>query len=167
MAKPTKHAPLICIILTILSILGIVLGVIFSNALFIIILLIPAVAYEVYRTEGESTRWSSSILLIILLFEVYLVFTHSKLNLSKFIDLTNPQAKIFLQTFGNLKILSIFSIMFLAFILFKNTFGVFTKWLSVIIIISCIVTVYTLDKQIFNTIINYVVNSSTSFNLIP
>jgi len=37
MAKPTKHATLICIILTLLALLGIIIGVIKSNPLITII----------------------------------------------------------------------------------------------------------------------------------
>ena len=59
MAKPTKHATLICTIMTIVALIGILLGILFSKPIIIVACLIPTVIYEAYRTEGESTRWAS------------------------------------------------------------------------------------------------------------
>ncbi len=52
MAKPTKHATLICIIMTIVAIIGITLGIILLKPIIVVACLLPAVVYEVYRTEG-------------------------------------------------------------------------------------------------------------------
>ena len=63
MAKPAKYATPICVA-SIIAIVAIIIGLVTSNALWIIILLLPAVAYEAYRTEGVSTRWASWLLLV-------------------------------------------------------------------------------------------------------
>src|SRR4030042_825871 len=73
MAKPTKYATLICTIVSILALIGIVIGILISKPLIIVILLHPAAAYEVYRTEGPSTIWASWLLLIILIMEIIFI----------------------------------------------------------------------------------------------
>ena len=70
MAKPTRYAPLICTICMILAIIGIVIGLITLKPIIPIIFLLPTTIYEVYRTEGESTRASSIILLLVLIAEI-------------------------------------------------------------------------------------------------
>ena len=73
MAKPTKYAPMICIILSILAVVGIILSLLLTSPLPAVFLLLPTVIYEVYRTEGASTKASSIIILIVLLFELVLI----------------------------------------------------------------------------------------------
>ena len=51
MAKPTKHATLICTALTVLALIGILLGILTTMPLIIILFLLPTVVYEVYRSE--------------------------------------------------------------------------------------------------------------------
>ena len=63
MAKPTKYAIPICLVLSILSVIGIVWGMHVGNAIIPLIFLIPTIIYEVYRTEGESTTLASWLLL--------------------------------------------------------------------------------------------------------
>lgn len=54
MARPTKHAGVICTILGIVALAGIVLGILLSAPLITIVLLIPTAVYEVYRTGRSS-----------------------------------------------------------------------------------------------------------------
>lgn len=66
MPEPTKYATPICLILTLLAIVGLVLGLWKNSPLIFAFFLLPIVAYEAYRTEGPSTSWASWTLLIIL-----------------------------------------------------------------------------------------------------
>jgi hypothetical protein len=66
MAKPTKYATLICIIVTVIAFAGIIAGILMSRPLIIVIALIPAAVYEVYRTKGPSAVWASWVLLIMI-----------------------------------------------------------------------------------------------------
>lgn len=55
--KPTKYAPHICTGVTIVALIGIIVGLLNGNALWPVILLLPAAFYEAYRTGGKSTKW--------------------------------------------------------------------------------------------------------------
>ncbi|MBN2176998.1 MAG: hypothetical protein JW722_05000 [Demequinaceae bacterium] len=59
MARPTKNATAICLVLSVLAVIGIAIGLATSTPLVIVFALIPTVVYEIYRVEGESTKWSS------------------------------------------------------------------------------------------------------------
>ena len=59
MARSTKNATLICVIVTILALVGIVLGIKFDSMLITMFLLLPAIIYEVYRVEGKFTRYAA------------------------------------------------------------------------------------------------------------
>ena len=84
MAKPTKHATLICTIMTAVAIIGIVLGIVFLKPIIIVACLLPAVVYEVYRTEGESTRWASWVLLLVIILEIVLIAFNINFDLGQF-----------------------------------------------------------------------------------
>jgi len=77
MAKPTKNATLICLVLSAVAAAGIVLGFVTEEIMWPIGLLVPTVAYEAYRTEGASTRWASwtlaalmVALIVVVLFDI-------------------------------------------------------------------------------------------------
>jgi len=59
MPKPTKNATLFCIIASILAIVGILLGRKFDSVLISMFFLLPTIVYEIYRTEGDSTKYAS------------------------------------------------------------------------------------------------------------
>ena len=71
MAKPTKYATLICAILSVLLLIGILLGIILKIAWILVLFLLPIVIYQVYRTEGKSTKWASWVMLVVVVLELY------------------------------------------------------------------------------------------------
>ena len=83
MAKPTEHAPLICTILSIVALLGIIASLIWKTPLPAIILLLPTVVYEIYRTEGASTKISSVLIGLILILEIVLIVAKIDIDISK------------------------------------------------------------------------------------
>jgi len=85
MAKPTTYATPICLVLTLIAAIGIIAGILEKNALWLIFLLLPTVIYEVYRTEGESTKWASWFLLILLVVELIFLLFNIKFNLASFL----------------------------------------------------------------------------------
>lgn len=64
--------------------MGIVLGLIFHNPLLIIFFLLPTVGYEIYRTEGASTKFSSIAIAVVLLAELLLIIFRVNYDLIKF-----------------------------------------------------------------------------------
>jgi hypothetical protein len=144
---------LICTLLTILAIIGLIWGYSTKSPLIIAIFLLPVVAYEIYRTKGESTTLSSWILLAILAAEIILILFKVNYNIGQWLD----QDYIYIGgqaiTLGDVKtigpaLLAIFSV-----ILFVRTAGPYTKWLSVIIFVSAFVMIYVISPESFKDLL--------------
>jgi hypothetical protein len=157
MAKPTKYAPLICTICMILAIIGIILGLLTLKPLIPIFFLLPTVIYEVYRTEGESTRASSIILLVVLIAEVVLIVFRINFNLAEYLDATEKTIGGYLVPLGDIKIVGPIVMAVLSVILFVRTYGPFTKWLAVVIFVTSFAIIYTIDPLIFKELLKYAV----------
>jgi len=157
MAKPTKFAPLICTICSILALVGIIVGIMSHNPLFPIFFLLPAAIYEIYRTEGESTRSSSIILFLVLITEIFLLVFNVNFNLAEYLDSTEKTIGGYLVPLGNIKIVGPTVMAILSVILFLRTYGAFTKWLAVVIFITAFAIIYTIDPVIFKDLFKYAV----------
>ncbi|MCK9368836.1 hypothetical protein M0R04_02550 [Candidatus Dojkabacteria bacterium] len=149
MAKPTEHAPLICTILTILAIVGAFISLATKSPIAVILFLLPTVGYEIYRTEGASTKISSIAIGVILVLEIVLIVFHIDFDLAKYLGQESSYIAGYDVPLGSLKIIGPAVIAVLSVILFLRTYGVFTKWLSVIIFIAAFVIVYSLDPVAF------------------
>ncbi|NQT66625.1 MAG: hypothetical protein HQ569_03495 [Actinobacteria bacterium] len=158
MAKPTKYATLICTIVSILALIGIVIGIWLSKPLIIVIFLIPAAAYEVYRTEGPSTVWASWILLIVLILEIVLIVANINFDLASFFGESEKVVAGYTVPLGDIKIVGPIVIAILSIILFVRTRGRYTKWLAAVIFITCFVIVYVINPEIFKNLLGLVVD---------
>jgi len=160
MAKPTKYAALICTIVSILALIGIIIGIVTLKPLIVILLLIPAVGYEVYRTEGESTRWASWVLLIVLILEIILIAANINFDLASFLGRSEAYVAGYTVPLGDIKIVGPVVMGILAVILFVRTYGKYTKWLAVTIFLTCLALIYTLNPAIISQIINLIIDQS-------
>ncbi|MFZ3387179.1 MAG: hypothetical protein WA120_08405 [Candidatus Hydromicrobium sp.] len=158
MAKPTKYATLICTIVSILAIIGIVIGIWLSKPLIIVIFLIPAAAYEVYRTEGPSTVWASWVLLIVLILEIVLIVANINFDLASFFGESEKVVAGYTVPLGDIKIVGPIVMAVLSIILFVRTRGRYTKWLAVVIFITCFAIVYTINPEIFKNLLGLAVD---------
>lgn len=150
MAKPTKNATLICTILSIIALIGIIAGLLMDNTLVIIFLLLPTVIYEVYRTEGKSTKASSIILLVVLIAEIILILFKVNINIAEYLGTTEKYIGGYLVPLGDIKILAPTLMAVLSVILFSRTYGVYTKWLAVTIFITSFAIIYSINPAIFS-----------------
>jgi len=158
MAKPTKYATLICTIVSILALIGIVIGIWLSKPLIIVIFLIPAAAYEVYRTEGPSTVWASWILLIVLILEIVLIVANINFDLASFFGESEKVVAGYTVPLGDIKIAGPIVMAILSIILFVRTRGRYTKWLAAVIFITCFAIVYAINPEIFKNLLGLVVD---------
>lgn len=158
MAKPTKYATLICTIVSILALIGIVIGIWLSKPLIIVIFLIPAAAYEVYRTEGPSTVWASWILLIVLILEIVLIAANISFDLASFFGESEKVVAGYTVPLGDIKIAGPIVMAILSIILFVRTRGRYTKWLAVVIFITCFAIVYAINPEIFKNLLGLAVD---------
>ncbi len=153
MAKPTKYATLICFILTLIALIGIIAGILLSKPLIIAACLFPSVIYEVYRTEGESTRWASWVLLIVIILEIIFIAANISFDLGKFLGQSEKEVAGYMVPLGDIKILGPVIMGILSIILFVRTRGKYTKWLAAIIFITCFSIIWSLNPEIFKNLL--------------
>ncbi|OGD35354.1 hypothetical protein A2V94_04410 [Candidatus Atribacteria bacterium RBG_16_35_8] len=153
MAKSTRYATLICTIVSILALIGIIIGIWLSRPLIIVILLLPAAAYEVYRTEGPSTVWASWVLIIVLILEIVLIAANISYDLASFFGESEKVVAGYTVPLGDIKVVGPAIMAVLSIILFVRTRGRYTKWLAVVIFITCFAIVYALNPEIFKDLI--------------
>jgi len=158
MAKPAKYATLICTIVSVLALVGIIIGILMSKPLLIVIFLIPAAAYEVYRTEGPSTVWASWILLIVLILEIVLIVANINFDLASFFGESEKVVAGYTVPLGDIKIVGPIVIAILSIILFVRTRGRYTKWLAAVIFITCFAIVYAINPEIFKNLLGLAVD---------
>lgn len=155
MAKPTKYATPICLVLSLVALLGIILGLVFKSPLISMFFLLPTIIYEVYRTEGKSTKASSILLLVVVIAEMILVIFNIGFNIAEYLGVTEKYIGGYLVPLGDIKIVGPVVMTVLSVILFVRTYGVYTKWLAVIIFITSFVIIYTLDPAAFSELLKY------------
>lgn len=155
MAKPTKYATLICAILSVLLLIGILLGIILKIAWILVLFLLPIVIYQVYRTEGKSTKWASWVMLVVVVLELILMIFKIDFNVAEFLGSEGEYVAGHYVQFGDLKVLFPALMAVLAIILFTRTYGKYTKWLAVLIFIGALVIAYTVDPASFKELLGY------------
>lgn len=155
MAKAYKHATLICLALSASALLGIIIGIIKTNPLIAIIFLLPTVIYEVYRTEGKSTKWASWGLLIVFIAEVIFIAFNINFDLAAFLGTTQESVAGYNIPLGDIKVVGPGIMAILALILFVRTRGRYTKWLAIIIFVTALAVVYVLDPSIFSQLLRF------------
>lgn len=161
MAKPTKYADEICIGVTLLSIIGIFIGIISDMPLIIVILLLPAVVYEIYRTEGKSTKFASIGLGIVFILTLFMMIFNVSYDLSQYLNVDKKYIQGYEMPIGDIKLLGPSLMAVLSIVLFKNTRGKYTKWLSVVIIITSFAIVFALDSTIFGRFIQIAIDEGS------
>jgi len=134
----------------IIAIIGSIFGLTNHNPLIVIIALLPTVIYEVYRTEGDSTRASSWLMLAVLIAEAILIIFNINFDLGQYLGRNEAYIGGAYVPIGDIKVLTPTILAILSAILFSRTAGVYTKWLSVIIFITSFVLIYTIAPTAFS-----------------
>jgi hypothetical protein len=148
-AKPTKHARLICTLAMISAAIGIVIGLLTGNPLWIIFFLFPAVIYEIYRTQGVSTKWASWMMLGILLAEIVLIIFNVSFDIAEFLGQETAYVGGETIRLGDIKTLGPALLAVVSMVLMLRTAGVYTKWLAGIIFVTSFALIFTLDPDQF------------------
>lgn len=152
---------LICLILTILTVIGVMLGFANHNALYVAFFILPAVAYEIYRTKGVSTIFASWAILAVILAEIIFLIFHINYDLGQYLGMDYTYVGGQYVPLGDIKILGPALLAVFSVILFIRTAGPYTKWLSVIIFISAFLMVYIMSPDMFRELIRSAVRSIT------
>jgi len=154
MAKDYKNAALICSVLSILALAGIGGGVYWNLPIIIIAAMLPAVLYEIYRTEGLYTKGASLGMLVLLAVEAFLVFKKDPVKISEYLKKTGGVIKTSYLDMIDLTIAAPAIIAVLAFFLIRRTGGKYTIWLAVIILVTSIALIYTINPVLFHKLLN-------------
>ena len=162
MAKPTRHATTTCIALSVLLVIGILLGFWQKNIFYILGFLLPAVIYQVYRTEGKSTKWASWVMLTVIILEFILVIFKINFNLAEFLETEGEYIAGYYVAFGDLKTIFPAIIAILSIILFVRTRGKYTRWLAIIIFIGALSITYKVNPEGFKDLIGIVARKALS-----
>jgi len=155
MAKPTTYATPICIVLSILVIIGIIWGIIVHNPLIITLFLVPATGYEAYRTEGEGTRWASFVLLALVLAEIICITFKINFDIASWLGGSTAYFAGYFLPLGDIKVIFPLVIIFLSIYLFFRTIGKYTKWLAILLLISAIAIVYVINPDILKHLLRF------------
>lgn len=119
----------------------------------LLILLLPTAIYEVYRTQGETTKWASWLLLLVVVAEIVLVIANVELDVAAYLEEETAYVAGHEVPMGDLRVVAPAAMAVLAVILLIRTRGVYTKWLAVIIFLAAFAAVYTLDASYFGRLL--------------
>jgi hypothetical protein len=148
MEKHSRAATIACVVLSVVAAAGIVLGIVYHRPILSVLLLLPAVAYEVYRTAGVSTKAASIGMLIILVAEAVLILRNVNLNLATLVGSTHQNIGGFRVPLGDVKTVGPVIVGILSVVLMKRTAGRFTIWLAIVILVGCLALLYALNPEI-------------------
>lgn len=144
---------LICTILSVWALVGIFVGVAIHSVLLLAFFALPIVAYEIYRTKGESTTFASWALLVVLILEIIFILFGISYDLGQYLNLEYTYVGGQYVPIGDIKILGPTLMAVLSLILLFRTAGPYTKWLSIIIIIIALVMVNMMNPAIFKELL--------------
>lgn len=148
----------ICTMVTIIATIGVFAGMSTKSPLWVLVFLIPATLYEAIRTqEGASTKFSSILLLIVLVLEIILVVFNVNYNLAGFFGVQEKYIAGYNLPLGDIKIFGPLLLAVLSTILIFRTRGKYTKWLSIVIALGSLAAVYLISPSFFQEAVKLIV----------
>ncbi len=144
--KDTKTAVIICYVISAITILTIIIGLITRNPYWVIAGIIPAAFYEAWRTEGFYTKTASAAIAILVILEILALMGKIQFNISQLFD--NSYAYIAGQVIplGDIRYVFPIIAVILSIMLVRRTYGKYTKWLSILLIASSIILLFMVNK---------------------
>jgi len=143
----------ICILCSLFALSFILLSFGLDNPYLILIGFFPAVVYEVIRTAGVYTKAASVIILLLTILEALALKGIIRFNLATFLDQEASYIKGYWLPLGEVTTVFPLITIVLAILLFQRTAGRYTKWLSIIILVSSVALVYQIDRVALTEII--------------
>lgn len=149
----------VCTVVTLIAIIGAFAGLAARNPLWMLFFLLPAVIYEVIRTEeGASTKFSSILLLIIIVLEILLILFGINYDLAQFFGEEEKYVAGYSLPLGDIKVFGPLLTAILSTILVFRTYGPYTKWLSIVIAGGSLVAVYLISPSFFQQAFKLIIN---------
>ena len=141
-----KTPVIICTILTIFALLTLILGFVFKNPYFIIAGIVPAALYEAWRTEGFFTKAASVGIVVLVILEILAILNVFTINLAQTLQEEEAYIYGYYVQLGDIKFVFPAAAVVLSIILVYYTYGKYTKWLSILLLISSIGLLYLVNK---------------------
>jgi len=156
----TSNPMIMCLVVTLIAALGAFIALITKSPLLMFLFLLPTVIYEVIRTEpGASTKFSSILLLILILLEIVLIVFGINFDLGKLFGESEKVIAGYSVPLGDIKIFGPLLMTILSVILVFRTYGPYTKWLSIIIAGGSLVSIFLISPQFFQQAMRLIINS--------
>lgn len=152
-AKPWKFAGLISVLVTIVAAGGLLAAFLSGRVLWGVVLLLPLVGYEAYRTAGETTRWASWAMLILLIATIALLWLDIDINLAELLGTERTSVAGQAIELGSVQMVMPALMGACALILLSRTRGRFTRFLAVAIFIAAAIVVYLIDPAAVRSLI--------------
>lgn len=138
---------IICTILTIITLATIILGFYLKNPFIIIVGIFPAAIYEAIRTEGFYTKAGSIIILLAVILEILALRGIIKFNLANFFNQETMYFSGYYITLGDVIMIFPALAAIISLVLFFRTYGIYTKWLSILLLASSVCLLYLVNKE--------------------
>jgi hypothetical protein len=149
----------VCLVVTLIAIVGALIAISSRNPLWMFVFMLPTVIYEVIRTEeGASTKFSSILLLVLIVLELILIVFGVNYNLASFFDESEKVVAGYTLPLGDIKVFGPLLTAILSTILVFRTYGPYTRWLSVIIAVGSLVAVFLISPNFFQQALKLIVN---------
>lgn len=150
-AQPKKENPItpkiICTILTLTTIVTIFLGFHYHNPFIIILGIFPVAIYEAIRTEGYYTKAGSIAIMLLVFLEIFAIRGLIKLNLAQFLGQQNAYFSGYWLPLGEITFIFPIIAVLISIVLFWRTYGIYTKWLAILLLASSICLLYLVNKE--------------------
>ena len=137
----------------ILALLGIILGLVTLNPLWVIFFLFPTVIYQIYRTMGVSTKWASWMMLFILIAQAFLILFKVNYNFAECLGQDTIYVGGQQVPLGDIQTLGPVLLAVVSSILLIRTAGIYTKWLAGIIFVTSFALIYVMNPEIFSELL--------------
>lgn len=147
-SQENRKAPLIiCLILTLITLATIIIGFYFKNPYYIILGIFPAAIYEAIRTEGYYTKAGSIIILAAVILEILVLKGLIRFNLASFFNQENIYFSGYLIKLGEISLIFPALAAIISVVLLIRTYGIYTKWLAILLLASSICLLYIVNRE--------------------
>ena len=141
-----KTANLICIIISAFTIIMLILGLLLKNPYFLIAGIVPAGIYEAWRTEGYYTKGASIAIVGLVILEILAILEIIKINLAQVLEQDQAYYGGYIFPLGDIKFVFPIVAVILSILLIYRTYGKYTKWLAVLLLITSVALLYLVNK---------------------
>ncbi len=151
--EKTKFPIIACTVITIIALATLILGLLIKNPYVVIAGIIPAAIYEAWRTQGFFTKLQSVGILVLVILEILAIMRVFTFNLGQGIEDEEIYVGGFILLLGDIRFLIPAVMVILSLGLLWRTYGMYTKWLSVVLTASSVALLYIVNKKALISII--------------